>query len=245
MLSHKTLLVTGATSGIGKALALSLAKANAKVILLGSREKALEETYDDIVALGKQTPMICTFNLREATVKDYENLSEVLKDKVQSLDGLIHCAGLLKALSPLEYTSLLDWHQVIQINLNAKFALTKVCLPFLKEAQRSHLIFLTSDAAFSAGKAHWGAYQVAEKGTLTMFEIYAQELKHTPIQVNMLKAPPTETKLRARAYPFEDKSSLIKPHDLENAWLRFFDESTCHGDILHAEKILQQLKEAS
>ncbi len=95
MLSGKTILVTGASHGLGKAAALFCANAGAKVILLASNEKALEQTYDEIMALNLHTPLICTFNLETATTEQYQLLKETIKEQCQTLDGLLHCAGPL------------------------------------------------------------------------------------------------------------------------------------------------------
>lgn len=232
MLNDKTFLITGASSGIGKHLALMLADLGARLILLGSNERALEKVYDEIRDKEKATPFICTFNLETAVAKDYEHLSKMLEENKIRLNGLIQCAGQLKSLTPLEHTSLHQWHKLIQINLNARFALTHTCLPFLKKEKEAQILFLLSDKAFEKGQAHWGTYQVTEKATLTLFEILVEEFNHTNIRVNVFRAPPVETKLRKQAYPFEDKNSLITPDSLCDSWMRCFDNDIEHGDII-------------
>lgn len=233
MLNDKTFLITGASSGIGKSLALMLADLGATLILLGSHEKALETVFDEIKSKGKATPYICTFNLETAVTKEYELLAEMLEENDISLNGLIHCAGQLKSLTPLEHTSLHQWHKLIQINLNARFALTKTCLPFLKKPSQAQILFLVSDKAFEKGQAHWGTYQVTEKATLTLFEILCEELAQTPIKVNLLRSAPVDTKLRRQAYPFEEKSSLLTADGLCDTWMRCFDDGLQHGEIVN------------
>ena len=166
MLSNQTLLITGASHGIGKAAALFCASQNAKVILLGSNEKALEQCYDKIMSFKKQTPLICTFNLESAVAADYETLKSTLEEQGEHLDGLIHCAGQLKSLRPIEHTSLKQWHQLMQVNTNARFALTHTLLPLLQKSKKAHLIFTLSNKAFTPGEAYWSTYQVTEKANL-------------------------------------------------------------------------------
>lgn len=237
MLSNKTLLVTGASHGIGKAAALFFANANAKVILLASNEKALEQCYDEIKALNKQEPLICTFNLESAVADDYLKLKSSLEEQKIHLDGIVHCAGQLKSLRPIEHTPLQQWHRLMQINTNARFALTHTLLPLLKASQQANIIFTLSDKAFNPGEAYWGTYQVSEKANLAFFEILKEELEGTSIKVNALHAPNCNTKLRKQAYPFEENPDLVEPKALDCLWQSCFDESTTHGEVISLELI--------
>lgn len=232
MLSNKTILITGASSGIGKACAKFCAQLNAKVILLASNEKALEQCYDEIIAYQKQTPLICTFNLESAVADDYIKLKNTLDEQSETLDGLIHCAGQLKSLSPIEHTSLAQWHKLMQININARFALTQTLLPLLKKSKQANLIFLLSDRAFNKGLAYWSAYQVSEKATLALFEILSEELQQTSIKVNALHGADCKTKLRKQAFPFEENNKLLEPSALDDLWQKCFDDSTAHGEVI-------------
>lgn len=239
MLKGKTILITGASSGIGKAASIALARKGAEIILLASNEKALEECHDEIAALGQEKPLICTFDLINATIKEYQALEAVLDDKIEQLDGLIHAAGQLQSLTPLAYTSMLQWHQVIQLNLNARFALTKVCLPYLQKSDRGRLLFLLSEMAKKKGQAHWGAYQVSEQATRSLFEIFSDELDKSSICVNALEIPPCDTRLRRKAYPFEDREHLIQPDDLADAFYQCFNDELKHGDKFNAKDTIQ------
>jgi short-subunit dehydrogenase len=231
-LTGKTWLVTGASHGLGKAFAMFCAKHDATVILLASNERALEQCYDEIKALGKQKPFICTFNLETATAENYQNLLTHLKDNQIKLDGLFHGAGQLKTLSPIEHTPLHQWHRLMQININAKFALTQTLLPLLKTQDEAKLMFLMSDRAFEKGQAYWSTYQVTETATRTFFEILSEELKDSNIQVNAINAPDCNTRLRKQAFPFEDNKNLPMPNQLEDLWEKCFDEKISHGEII-------------
>lgn len=232
MLTNKTILITGASHGIGKAAALFCTRENANVILLASNERALEQCYDEIIALNKQTPLICTFNLESAIADDYVNLKKTLEEKNLSLDAIIHCAGQLKSLCPIEHTPLQQWHRLMQINTNARFALTQTLLPLLKQSPNANLIFTLSDKAFEKGQANWSTYQVTEKANIALFEILKEELENTSIKVNAIHAPACNTKLRKQAYPFEENPNLVEPSALDCLWQSCFDETMSHGEII-------------
>ena len=233
MLRNKTILVTGASHGLGKAFAKFCAKAGASVILLASNEKALEQCYDEIMALeGTAQPLICTFNLESATADEYASLRQHIEENISQLDGLAHFAGQLKSLTPIEQTPLQQWHRLMQINTNAKFALTQTLLPLLKSADKAHLIFALSDYAFNHGQAYWGTYQVSEHANKALYEILVQELEHSAVTVNAVVPSPAKTKLRKQAFPFEENPLLKDPTQLDDLWQKCFDDSTHHGQII-------------
>lgn len=225
-------MITGASHGIGKAAGLFCARENATVILLASNERALEQCYDEIMSLNKQTPLICTFNLESAVADDYVNLRKTLEEKDVKLDALIHCAGQLKSLSPIEHTPLQQWHRLMQINTNARFSLTQTLLPLLQKSKDANLVFTLSDKAFDKGQANWGAYQVTEKANAALFEILKEELEHTNIKVNAVHAPNCNTKLRKQAYPFEENPNLQEPSALDCLWKSCFDKIMTHGEVI-------------
>lgn len=234
MSNLNTYLVTGASRGIGRELALYLASLGHRLILLSSKERDLEKTYDEIISLNGPKPLICTFNLESAVAKDYDALISSLTEAEISLDGLFHFAGLMKPLKPLSQTPVHEWLQIMQVNLNARFILTKACLPFLEKSRRAKLVFALSDKAFSKASAYFGAYQTAEHGTRTLYELYCQELEQCSVQVMAIHLPNTLTRLRRTAFPFEEEDTLIKPHDLIPAFKALMDEKRCHGDMIEA-----------
>jgi len=234
LLSNKTILITGVSRGIGRAVAKSLAENGATVILLGRTPAELITLYDQIVAAGYPQPSIYPFNLCSATLEDYDDLRRNIEKEYGRLDGLIHNAGILGALSPLEHYDINKWYQVLQVNLNGAFILTQATMALLKMAPTASIIFTSSELS-NAAKANWGAYGVASAGTQVMMQMLAAECENiTNIRVNSIKPYRVQTNLRAQAYPAEDKSALRSPEDMVSNYVYLMSDQSRHlnGTVL-------------
>jgi NAD(P)-dependent dehydrogenase (short-subunit alcohol dehydrogenase family) len=210
LLAERNILVTGAGSGIGQAVAKACAGHGATVILLGRNKRKLEETYDAIESAGGPTPAMIPFDLEKAPASDYYALGETLYKEFGSLHGLVHCAAQLSLLSRIDDYDVETWNKVIQVNLTAPFILTQACLPLLRRAEDASIIF-TSDRVGRKGKAYWGAYAVSKSAIEGLMETLADELENSQIRVNTIAPGPTQTALRAWAFPGEDPLALPKP----------------------------------
>lgn len=211
MLNNKVILITGATRGIGRSVAKHLAAHGAQVILLGRTIKDLEILHDEIIQDRKLQPALYPFNLCSATLEDYDDLRRTIEAKFGRLDGLIHCAGILGALSPLDHYNIQTWYQVLQVNLNSAFILTQASMPLLKKAAQASIVFTLADVA-TTPKANWGAYAVANSGCHSMVQMLAQECSNiTNVRVNGIQPSKVRTALRAAAYPAEDPNALHAP----------------------------------
>ncbi len=203
LLKSHNILVTGAGSGIGQAVAKAYAEHGATVILLGRTQKKLEATYDAIESAGWPTPALIAFDLEKAPAEDYYKLGETLLNEFGVLHGLVHCAAKLSLLSRIDDYDVETWNKVMQVNLTAPFILTQACLPLLRKADDASIIF-TSDRIGRKGKAYWGAYGVSKSGIEGLMETLADELENSHIRVNSIAPGPTQTALRAWAFPGED-----------------------------------------
>ena len=202
-LCNKTILVTGASRGIGRAVAKAYAKEGASVILLARSIKDLESLYDEIESEGYQKPAIYPFNLANANPSDYQDLMRSIEGHYGKLDGLVHNAAMLGSLTPLEHYPIEQWYQVIQVNLNSVFLLTQATLPLLKRAEQASIIFTLANEG-QQGKAYWGAYGVSKFGIQGFMQVLADELEeNTSIRVNSINPVAVETALRRSAYPAE------------------------------------------
>lgn len=237
MLDNKVILITGASRGIGRAVAKAYAANGATVILLSRTVKDLESLHDEIVDAGNPQPAIYPFNLCSAELTDYDDLRRNIGNEYGHLDGLVHNAGILGALSPVEHYDIQKWYQVLQVNLNGVFLLTQATLPLLKNSAAASIIFTTADVA-SAPKANWGAYAVASAGCHTLMQMLAAECANlTNIRVNAIQPQRIHTSLRAAAYPMENKSDLIDPGKITEDYLYLMSSASAneHGITLKTQ----------
>ena len=219
LLAGKTILVTGAGDGIGRAAALSYAGHGATVILLGRTGSKLETVYDEIEAAGGSLPAIVELDLATATEESYLNLAASLGNELSGLDGLVHNAGILGDRRPIESAGYASWQQVMQVNVNAQFLLTRHLLPLLQLAPAASIIF-TSSGVGRVGKAYWGAYAVSKFATEGFMQVLASELENTSkIRVNSLNPGATNTAMRRTAYPAETPTDNPTPQDIMPVYL--------------------------
>ncbi len=206
LLRDRTILITGAGDGIGRAAALSCAAHGATVILLGKTIAKLEAVYDEIETAGFPQPAIYPLKLGGATWQDYETLRDTLEEEFGHLDGLLHNAGILGQRKSILDTTEADWNEVLQVNLTSNFLLTKALLPLLQKSADASIVF-TSSGVGRKGKAYWGAYAVSKFGVEGLSQILADELDSTtPIRVNCINPGATNTAMRRIAYPAESPS---------------------------------------
>jgi len=215
----RVILVTGAGSGIGRALALALAAGGATVGLLGRTQRKLERVYDEIVAAGGPTPALLPFDLENALAQHYDALAGALETEFGRLDGLVHNAAMLGTRAPVAHFDVPTWCRVLQVNLTAEFALTQVCLPLLEKSADASVVFTTSGVG-NRGRAYWGAYAVSKFGVEGLAQVLAHEYEDNPrLRINLVNPGPTRTELRALAYPAEDAARLAAPEEVIPTYL--------------------------
>jgi len=208
LLNGRVILITGASDGIGRALALCAARLGAQIILHGRNLKKLEAVYDEIDAIdGSSRPSIVVMDLATADSDAYMSLAAGIENEFGRLDGLVHNAGILGKRTSIEQYDAADWQRVLHVNLTAPFALTQVLLPQLRQAEDPSVIF-TSSGVGRTGRAFWGAYSVSKFGTEGLSQILADEHRHTPLRSNCVNPGATRTGMRLQAYPAEDRDLL-------------------------------------
>jgi NAD(P)-dependent dehydrogenase (short-subunit alcohol dehydrogenase family) len=218
-LAGRTVLITGASGGFGRALALDCGRAGASVVLAGRNGAKLDRLYDEIVALGGPQPAIVQLDLASATAQDYDRLAETVEREFGKLDGLVHAAALLGDRTPLEQYDVPTWCRVLHVNLTAPFILTQVLLPSLRKSPDASVIFVSSSVARKP-RAYWGAYAVSKAGIEALREMLFQELEgKETIRVNSVNPGRMRTPMRAAAYPAEDPNSLPAPAALTGLFL--------------------------
>ncbi len=219
LLQGKTIMVTGAGDGIGRAAALAYAGHGATVILLGRTGSKLERVYDEIEAAGLPKPALVELDLATAAEENYVNLAAGLADEFGQLDGLLHNASILGERRPIESAGYAAWREVMQVNVNAQFLLTRHLLPLLQAAPAASIVF-TSSGVGRTGKAYWGAYAVSKFATEGLMQVLADELENTSkVRVNSLNPGPTNTAMRRSAYPGETPTDNPAPEAIMATYL--------------------------
>jgi NAD(P)-dependent dehydrogenase (short-subunit alcohol dehydrogenase family) len=219
LLAGRVILITGAGSGLGRALALECARVGASVILCGRTLAKLERVYDEIESLGKPRPAIAALDLAAATAVDYDNLAKTIGSEFGKLDGLVHAAALLGDRTPLEQYDVPTWCRVLHVNLTAPFILTQVLLPQLRMSADASVIFVSSGVVKNQ-RPFWGAYAVAKSGLESVRGMWSQELEGEPnIRVNSVNPGRMRTAMRAAAYPGEDPNTVPAPVSVSGTFL--------------------------
>ena len=218
-LAGRVIAITGASDGLGLAVALGCARHGASVVLIGRSERKLEAVHAEIAAAGGPEAAIGVLDLERALAADYDRLAVALAERYGRLDGLLHNAGLLGTLAPIEHYDVPTWCRVLHVNLTAAFALTQVLLPLLKRSADAAVVF-TSSSVGRRGRAYWGAYAVSKFGLEGLSQLLADELEGTSaIRVNTLNPGRARTAMRRQAYPAEDVATVPLPADLTGPYI--------------------------
>jgi len=213
-LAGRVIAITGASDGIGRAVAVACAQHGANVILVGRNSRKLEAVHAQIEAAGHPEPIIALLDLEKALARDFDQLADAVLERFGRLDGLLHNAGLLGVLAPIEHHDVPTWCKVMHVNVTAAFALTQVLLPALKRSQDASVLF-TASSVGRRGRAYWGAYAVSKFATEGLTQVLAAELEGTTaIRVNALNPGRARTMMRRQAYPAEDINTLPLPETL-------------------------------
>jgi len=232
LLTNKTILITGAGSGIGREIALSYASYGATTLLLGRSQAKLEAVYDEIVAAGNAEPVVIVLDLETANEDNYKQLAEMIDEHFEHIDGLVHNASVLGEMRVLQSYPTALFNSVMQVNVNASFALTKALLPSLQAAPSASILF-TSSSVGRKGRAHWGAYAISKFATEGMMQVLADELANTSnIRVNSINPGATATQMRRSAYPAEDPATICQAAEIMGTYLYLMGE---HGRNINGE----------
>jgi NAD(P)-dependent dehydrogenase (short-subunit alcohol dehydrogenase family) len=210
-LSGRVALVTGATRGIGRAAALGLSAAGAHVIAVGRTQGALEDLDDEARALGGERVTLVPLDLTNGAGID--ELGHAIFLRRKRLDILVHAAAMLAKLRPVAHVPPDLWDKLVATNVTAAYRLIRSLEPLLRASPSARAIFLT-DSQGARPTAFWGAYAAGKAATEAMVRAWADEVDNTPIRAVLLDPGPVRTRLRAEAFPGEDKTLLANPADI-------------------------------
>ena len=214
ILAGRIVLITGASDGIGRALAVRAAGLGAQVILHGRNVAKLERVYDEIEALdGARRPSIAVLDLASANSESYTSLAQSLQAEFGRLDGLVLNASILGERYSIQQYDAVLWQRVMHVNVTSAFAMTQVFMPLLLESDDPSIIY-TSSGVGRTGRAFWGAYAVSKFATEGLSQVLADEHRHGKLRANCINPGATRTNMRLAAYPAEDRDSLKRPEEV-------------------------------
>ena len=228
-LAGRIALITGASRGIGAAVALRFAGEGAHVVLAARTVGGIEEVDDRIRAAGGSATLV-PFDLRDFIKID--ELAAALYERYGRLDILVGNAAQFGTFTPLPHVTPVEWADIIDLDLTANWRLIRAMDPLLRVAPAGRAIFVTSRLARDA-LPYYGPYAVAKAGLETMVRMYAGEVARTAVRVNLIDPGTVRTRLRAAIFPGENPASLPAPESVAGAFVDLAAaECTRHGEIV-------------
>ena len=226
-------LVTGASRGIGRAVALRYAAEGAHVIAFARTQGALEELDDEIRALSGKPATLIAENLT-----DFEKIDQTgaaLFQRFSKLDILVANAAMLGQLSPLGHYKPKMWEDGFKLNVHSQFRLIRSLDPLLRASDAGRAIFVTTGTG-PRKRMYWGLYAASKAALEAMVTVYADEMKDTNVRANLISPGPVRTKMRAQAFPGEDPMSLPAPEDVTESFVDLAEPNcTLNGEIVQAK----------
>jgi NAD(P)-dependent dehydrogenase (short-subunit alcohol dehydrogenase family) len=207
MLEDKVVLITGASQGLGKALALAFAREGASVVVNSRSEGPLRSVVEEIEGSGAEALAVAA-DVSESA--DVERLVDAAVERFGKIDVLVNNAGLLGPRVAIEEYPEDEWRNVLDANLTGLFLVSKAAIPHLREG--GSIINIVSGVSIE-GRAEWGAYSVSKFGVEGLNQILAAELQERGVRVNAVDPGGMRTDMRAAAYPDEDPMTRITPEE--------------------------------
>ena len=222
-LDGRIALVTGASRGIGRAVARRFASEGARLILVARTSGGLEEADDEIRAAGGEPAMLVPLDLCQGELVD--QLGAALHERFGRLDILVGNAAMLGGLRPVGHYPPDVWEEVIALNLTANWRLIRSLDPLLRLSVAGRAMFVTSGVTEGVPPAYWSAYTASKAGLEALVRTYAAELKRTNLKVNIIDPGTAATNMRAEAFPGEDPNTLAAPDDITERFVELAEVS--------------------
>ncbi|MGB0577088.1 MAG: SDR family NAD(P)-dependent oxidoreductase [Alphaproteobacteria bacterium] len=233
-LAGKVALITGASRGIGAAVAKRYAAEGAHVILTARTVAGLEEVDDAIreESGGKAQATLVPLDLQQGA--EIEKLAPAIGGRFEKLDILVGNAGLLGEMTFVSQIETDSWQNLIDINLTANWHLIRTLQPLLLESEAGRAMFLTTGVA--GGRAYWGGYAVTKTALEALVRTWAEEMSETALKINLINPGAVRTAMRADAYPGEDPMTLPTPEDITDVFVELAEvDCKRHGEVINAQ----------
>lgn len=232
-LQKKVVFITGTSSGIGRALALEVARYGATAILTGRSRSKLEALYDEITQHGYPEPIIHPVDLLQLNPEQANLLAQNVIHTCGQLDALIHNASMVGNITPIEHLSPTTWQETIHLNLNIPFLLTQAFLPYMQTTPHSTVLF-TLAQEMSTPKAYWSAFAASKAGLFSLACALHEEIQaNTTLRVNCIELGKIRTAMRLNTYPGLDPLTFTPPENITPAYVYL---------LSHAQKAIRGKK---
>ncbi|MBL25941.1 MAG: oxidoreductase [Rhodospirillaceae bacterium] len=231
-LAGRIALVTGASRGIGAAVAERFAQEGAHLVLVARGKKELEAVDDRVQATGAEPATLVPLDLTDGSGID--RLGGAVAERWGRLDVLVGNAGTLGTLAPMGHIRPEVWERVMDLNVTANWRLIRSFDPLLRAAPDGRALFVTSGAA-RRPIAYWGAYAASKAALEMMVGIYAAEVAKSTVRVNLVDPGTVRTAMRALAMPGEDPMTLPTPESITDVFVDLA-AADCgrHGEVVKA-----------
>ncbi len=226
-LANKTLLITGASQGLGSEIAKACAQAGATVILMARNQKKLETVYDEIVASQSPEPFALCFDMIKAEEQEFNQLAQTIAQATEGkLDGIIHCASYLYALSPLDFQTVAEWMNQYKINTVAPMALTRALLPMLKQSPDASVIFV-GESHSETPQAYWGGFGASKAALNYLCKVAADEWsRFNNLRANVLIPGKINSPQRLKTHPGETAAERKNMSEITPAFIWWASEQS-------------------
>lgn len=231
-LEGRIALITGASRGIGAAVARRFAAEGAHLILTARTVGGLEEVDDDIQAMGGMATLI------PADLKKMDQIDQMggaIHQRFGRLDILVGNAATLGILSPVAHVAPAVWEEAMTLNATVNYRLIRSFDPLLRQSEAGRAIFVTSGAA-QGSFPYWGPYAVGKAALEALVRTYAGEIAKTQVRANLIDPGSVRTALRAEAFPGEDPMKLAAPEDVTETFVTLAESGYQeNGTVVHAQ----------
>jgi NAD(P)-dependent dehydrogenase (short-subunit alcohol dehydrogenase family) len=232
-LAGRIALVTGASRGIGRAVAKAYAAEGAELVLIARTVGALEELDDEIRQISGRSSLLVPLDLTQFEAID--RLGLALYERFGRLDVLVGNAGDLGTLTPIGHIDPKEWQQVLDVNLTANWRLIRSLDPLLRQSEAGRAIFVSSGAARGA-RAYWGTYAISKAALEMLVCTYSEEIKETRVRANLIDPGRTRTRMRAQAFPGENPETLPTPEEIARKFVEPATAAfTANGQVIKAQ----------
>ncbi len=213
MLEDKVALITGASQGLGRALALACAREGARVVINARSEESIRPVAEEVESAGAEVLALAADVSKSS---DVEGMVGAAVERFGRVDVLVNNAGLLGPRVAIAEYPEEEWRRVIDANLTGPFLVARAVIPHMPEG--GSIVNVVSGVSVE-GRAGWGAYSVSKFGVEGLTQVLASELEGRGIRVNAVDPGGMRTGMRAAAYPEEDPMTRITPDENTDVFL--------------------------